>query len=502
MSAAHERITSGPPLTRALGVAGAIIGILSLLSFGFSLVVLLDEYDHPIETGRAALHQVFGGWVRSDDYLGYTLVDRVDRWRSAPGAERTQAERLIRRTVRDLGDAVAHDDSRFRVLRVERLDLGSPGLPPLATWRHDPTGSFSKDGDDPSVDRVEVSKARGPDDPRVDLVVTYRVSDPVASAIRSVDSSYHRLVLALLGLSGYSLLCLGYMARHAQSQRERIAREAAAAATLDLADRTCHELGNVAFVVANERRNLAGHIELLERFVNEDAEVFKSATRRAGIDPATATRLEHALRREYADRGIDPEFELKGSAAIARDVCRQIATCSDYIALTVRELDGHLKRTTLPVALEPVALAEIIHDSLALLAPRIEATSIQVEIPDPSNTTVLVLADRRLLIHALVNLVKNAIEAVGSIVPDTSPLVRLSVATQGETAWLIVEDNGLGMTQAERRRIFDAGYSTKATGRGLGLAIVRDSVAEQSGVLEVTSEVGTGTMFRIGLPIV
>ncbi len=502
MSDSPDRIIKRPPLTSALGVAGGIIGVLSLLSFGFGLVVLLDEYDHPIETGRAALHQVFGGWVRSDDYLGYTLVDRVERWRSATGPDRTQAERLVRRAIKDLGDALARDDSRFRVIRVERLDLGPPGHPALAAWRRDPTGTGTKDVDKLSVDRIEVGKERGPDQPRVDLVVTYLVADPVASAIRSVDSSYHRLVLALLGLSGYSLLCLGYMARHAQSQRERIAREAAAAATLDLADRTCHELGNVAFVVANERRNLAGHIELLERFVDEDAGVFAEATRRAGIDPAAAIRLEHALRREYADRGIDPEFELKGSAAIARDVCRQIATCSDYIALTVRELDGHLKRATLPVVLEPIALGEIIRDSLALLAPRIEATVSQVETPDPSTTTVLVRADRRLLIHALVNLIKNAIEATGAIDPDASPLIRLSVTTQAATAWLSVEDDGPGLSEPELRHIFEAGYSTKATGRGLGLAIVRDSVAEQKGTLEVTSRVGSGTTFRIGLPVV
>ncbi len=501
MSPSSERIARRPPLISALGVAGGIIGILSLLSFGFSLVVLLDEYDHPIETGRSALHQVFGGWVRSDDYLGYTLVDRVERWRSSTGSERAKAERLVRRAVTDLGDALNRDDSRFRVIRVDRLDLGPPWLPPLATWQSGASGPMGVDADPPSVDRVEVSKAGRSDQPRVDLKVTYRVADPVASAIRSVDSSYHRLVLALLGLSGYSLLCLGYMARHAQTQRERIAREAAAAATLDLADRTCHELGNVAFVVANERRNLAGHIELLERFVNEDAEVLVEATRRAGIDPATAIRLEHALRREYADRGIDPEFELKGSAAIARDVCRQIATCSDYIALTVRELDGHLKRTTLPVALGPVKLGEIIADALALLAPRIEATATQIETPDPSTTTILVRADRRLLIHALVNLIKNAIEAVGSTEPDASPLVRLSVTTQAEIAWLSVDDNGPGLSPADLGRIFDAGYSTKATGRGLGLAIVRESIAEQNGVLEVASRIGSGSTFRIGLTV-
>ena len=156
---------------------------------------------------------------------------------------------------------------------------------------------------------------------------------------RDPHQQHRRLVLAVTGLSGYSLLCLAYMVIQARSLSERAAREAAQTATLDLADRTCHELGNVAFVVANERRNLASHIELLERFVAEEPGARASALRRAGIDPAAAARFDQAIAREYADRGIDPAFELRRSAAMARDVCRQIAVCSDYITLTVREVN-------------------------------------------------------------------------------------------------------------------------------------------------------------------
>ena len=187
----------------------------------------------------------------------------------------------------------------------------------------------------------------------------------------------------MLGLSGYSLLCLGYMVLHARSLRERAAREAAREATLDLADRTCHELGNVVFVLSNERSNLADHLDLVQRFVDEEPEVLAAAGRRAGLDPAQAERLRAALRREYAARGLDPEVELRDGVALARDVCRQIAVCSEYIALTVRELDGYLKQTALPVAPEPVAVSACLDDALALLGPRLEAAGAQVERPAP-----------------------------------------------------------------------------------------------------------------------
>lgn len=491
---------AGARVAGALGAPGLIIGILSFLSFGFSLVVLLGEYHNPTQSGRSALHQVFASWIRESDYLGYNLVDRVERWQWATGADRARAKLLIHRAVADLGSRLNRDDARFRLIRLERLELGARGSSPLASWLPDPAPAPEETNQASSRDRIPVAASRGPGSPPVELTIDYRVVGPIAAAMERVESSYHRLVLALLGLSGYSLLCLGYMARHAQTQRERIAREAAAAATLDLADRTCHELGNVAFVVANERRNLAGHIDLLERFVAEDAAVFAQAVRQARISDEAANRLEQALRRAYADRGIDPEFELKGSAAIARDVCRQIAICSDYIALTVRELDGHLKRAGLPITFAAVGLDEILADALALLAPRVEAAAARVVQADPTMLAVKVQADRRLLIHAVVNLIKNALEAMPGDL-DHPPSLEISVIRDQTTAALIIQDHGPGIAAAELPKIFEPGYSTKALGRGFGLAIVRESIAAQHGRLEVGSQLGVGTTVRITLPL-
>ncbi len=491
-----RRIASIPARLHAvLGAPGVIIGLLSLLSFGFGLVVLAVEYHRPTQTGREALRKIIGGWLRVDDYLGYTLIDHAERWRRSPKADRPREERRLREALAGLGSELSHHGAQFRLIRVVALDLTPRGGRSLASWRPEfaPTS-----GGDVITDPIALTDDDGRGPP-IELAVGYRLVPEVAEAASDVETSYHRLLLALLGLSGYSLLCLGYMVLHARAQAERIAREAAAAATLDLADRTCHELGNVAFVVANERRNLASHIELLERFVAEDAEAHAAASRRAGLDPALAARFEHALRREYAERGIDPEFELRGSATIARDVCRQIAVCSDYIALTVRELDGYLKRSTLPVEVAPIAIAEAIVDALALLAPRLEATDARVDLPSGESPSPRVLADRRLLIHALVNLIKNAVEAAAAA--GLVPVVTLTARVEGPTARLTVADNGPGIPPADLRRIFEAGYSTKGAGRGLGLAIVRESIAAQGGTLEVDSHPGQGTEFRIGLPI-
>ena len=178
---------------------------------------------------------------------------------------------------------------------------------------------------------------------------------------------------------------------------------------LDLADRTCHELGNGVFVLSNERKNLTDHLDLLDRFVAESERA--AAACRMGIDPELAARWDHALKREYAARGIDPALEIRASVAIARDVCRQIAVCSEYIALTVRELDGFLKRSPLPVSLDHVAVVDVFDEALALLGPGLDASEARIERDIEQDRHLRVRADRRLLVHALVNLLKNALEA-------------------------------------------------------------------------------------------
>jgi signal transduction histidine kinase len=184
---------------------------------------------------------------------------------------------------------------------------------------------------------------------------------------------------------------------------------------------------------------------------------------------------------------------------MARDVCRQIASCSDYISLTVRELDGFLKRTELPVVLDSMSVEGVFAEAVTLLSPRLEAASARVERPSPAGGPIRVVADRRLLTHAVVNLLKNAVEAASGAGVD--PVVTLSTRAEGRTAWLDVLDNGPGIAEADRRKIFDDGFSTKGPGRGQGLAIVRESVRLQGGEIRVAPRPGGGTVFSVGLPL-
>lgn len=477
-----------------LGVPGLIIGLFSIISFGFGLVVLARENDRFRVSGREALRPILAGWVRSIPvhYLGWTLPDEVDRYRRSPLADRASRLEFTKRALARLGEELDRTDLRAPLVLVVSMDLCQPDGRTLASWN-----SRTSRPVDSSVisDRLPLLVADG--GPPWTIRVSYRLRPEIAKAGAELEASYHRLVLAVTGLSGYSLLCLAYMVIQARSLRDRAAREAAQSATLDLADRTCHELGNVAFVLANERANLAHHLDLVDRFVAEEEDALRSAASRAGLDPVAINRLVRTLRLEYGRRGLDPAVEVRSGAGVARDVCRQIAVCSDYISLTVRELDAYLKQSSLPLAIGRINLHACLDDALALLAPTIDASSAVIR--REGEDRVHARGDCRLLIHTLVNLVKNAIEAAVAV--DRRPEIVASVRTEAETAVIELADNGPGIAAKALRRIFDNGYSTKGPGRGHGLAIARESIEAQGGELTVESQVGRGTRFRIELPV-
>ena len=103
--------------------------------------------------------------------------------------------------------------------------------------------------------------------------------------------------------------------------------------------------------------------------------------------------------------------------------------------------------------------------------------------------------DRARLEHALVNLVVNARDAM----PDGGR-VAISVARVGASVSLRVADEGIGMTQEVRDRVFERFYTTKASGTGIGLASVHGFVRESAGTISVESEPGAGTVVEIRLP--
>ena len=117
--------------------------------------------------------------------------------------------------------------------------------------------------------------------------------------------------------------------------------------------------------------------------------------------------------------------------------------------------------------------------------------------------------------QVLLNLIINAAEAVddeGGVITvetgcetlDKNALKQMTFGDQlepGDYVFVDVVDNGVGMSEQTLARIFDPFYSTKDTGRGLGMAAVRGIVRSHKAALRVTSKEGQGTRFRVWFPL-
>ena len=147
-----------------------------------------------------------------------------------------------------------------------------------------------------------------------------------------------------------------------------------------------------------------------------------------------------------------------------------------------------------------IQLDDVAREVLGLLQHDLEASQVAVATEYQVNLPP-VHADRVQLQQIVLNLVKNAIEAMGSL-PSGSRHVRVATRLNGNsTVLLSVQDSGHGITAEDQDRIFDPFFTTKPTGMGLGLAICRTVAQEHGGNLRLVETSSHGSIFEIELPI-
>ncbi|WP_235982852.1 sensor histidine kinase [Kordia aestuariivivens] len=105
--------------------------------------------------------------------------------------------------------------------------------------------------------------------------------------------------------------------------------------------------------------------------------------------------------------------------------------------------------------------------------------------------------DRTQLIRVITNLVKNAIQAIPN---DRTPHIDVRVFEQNENVVITVKDNGIGITKENTPKIFEPKFTTKTSGMGLGLGMVKNIVETYNGSITFTSEENKGTTFIVTFP--
>ena len=111
---------------------------------------------------------------------------------------------------------------------------------------------------------------------------------------------------------------------------------------------------------------------------------------------------------------------------------------------------------------------------------------------------IIAKLDRTQLIRVVTNLVKNATQAIVNV--DT-PHVLVTVSKDGDFVKMTVEDNGVGISMESKDKVFEPKFTTKTSGMGLGLGMVKNIVETYKGTINFTTEPGKGTIFTVRFPI-
>jgi PAS domain S-box-containing protein len=147
----------------------------------------------------------------------------------------------------------------------------------------------------------------------------------------------------------------------------------------------------------------------------------------------------------------------------------------------------------------PVDFNELVRETIALLHSDLEAASVSVHL-ELSPTLPTVQGHRGQLQQIILNVITNAADAMRAITDRTRVLHVKSAALESNRIMISLEDTGTGIESKNIERIFDAFFTTKPNGMGMGLAICRSIVEAHGGSLTVSPGVPHGSVFQIAFP--
>ena len=236
-----------------------------------------------------------------------------------------------------------------------------------------------------------------------------------------------------------------------QIQREEMSHVNRVALMGEMTASVAHELNQPLTAIAN---NASAARRFLER---------------GNIDPAL---LQQLLQDMVADSQRAGEV-IRGIRALVRkdkDVVRSVLNLNAVIADTLRLVSSDV------VLRESVVMTEMDHS-----LPQVEAVPVQIQ-------------------QVLLNLIMNALDAVEPCSPAERRIIISTRSLDGESAEVSVRDFGTGLPKDRPDRVFDHFFSTKQTGMGMGLTIVRSIIETHGGKISAENAADCGARFFFHLP--
>jgi two-component system, NtrC family, sensor histidine kinase HydH len=228
-------------------------------------------------------------------------------------------------------------------------------------------------------------------------------------------------------------------------------------------------LGRIAGGLAHEIKNPLSTMSINLALLEE--EFTRSARNRDSDKPEPTAREKRCLKR---------------IVTLQREISRLEDIVNDFL---VYARGGEVNRSA-------HSILDVVREVLEFVHTEDDLQGIRQHVELPTSFPLAVI-DPGLMRQALMNLVVNARQAM----PMGGELI-VRVQRDGSHAIITITDTGVGMSAADVEHCFDAYWSTKKTGTGLGLATTRRIIQEHDGTISVVSEIGRGTSFRIVLPLV
>jgi two-component system nitrogen regulation sensor histidine kinase NtrY len=202
-------------------------------------------------------------------------------------------------------------------------------------------------------------------------------------------------------------------------------------------------------------------------------------------NPLTPLKLGlQLLEKSWKDK--DPKFDLKFER-FSKSFVEQIESLSSIAS----EFSAFAKMPD--TKMERLSLFETLGQAVIIFK---HMDNVRIEFQPPEQP-FMINADRDQLLRCFNNLLKNAIEAMP---PERLGIIHINYTINRNSILLKVQDNGNGIPENVRERIFEPNFTTKSSGTGLGLAFVKNSIENAGGKVWYETVIGEGTTFYLNFP--
>jgi signal transduction histidine kinase len=298
------------------------------------------------------------------------------------------------------------------------------------------------------------------------------------------------MVAALAGASSYALLCAGFVLHVVGPPPDQPA-EAYATSWSDL--RYPFLVNLLAIVVVTLLASyLAERLRLTGGRLVVATERAEQAERLAALG-RLAAGLAHEIRNPLGSIAASIELLRTGGTLSAED--RELCSIVERETARLNDLVSDMLDLSRPRAPSKglVDLSTTAADVVVLAGTSGRGADVRVRFEGPESA--LILADAAQIRQVVWNLVRNAIQ-----VSSAGAEVLVRVISEGGERVLEVRDHGQGISSEARERLFDAFFTTRSQGMGIGLAVVKRILDDHGFGIEVESVAEEGTVFRVRIP--